>query len=195
MENRDLIWFKEILKNQQFVERLKKIKLVITDVDGCLTDNKIYMLARGEEVKCYNVSDGLATKRASTNNLLKIALLSGKNGKSVELRAKNLGIPQDLIYLGYELNKLEMVKKIQEEQNVSKEETLYFGDDVPDISAKDGVSLFISPSNVMFYIRPHADLIIPKEGGSGAFRLLLDLVLFVQKKHFAQNLIEDILES
>jgi len=183
-QNCDLVWFTETLKNKSLIEKIKKIKLIITDIDGCLTDSNVYGI---REDKGFSVQDGFATKQAQKQGV-KIAFLTGKDSPHVKERAKILGIPDELVFIGVYKNKIEKVKQIQESLGIPKEETLYFGDDFLDYEAKDAVELFTCPLNTPFYIQKQADLIIPKNGGVNVFRLLLDLVLYVQNKHFAQKL-------
>lgn len=192
-QNNDLEWFKEIFKNDVFIEKLKKIKLILSDVDGCLTNTNNHILDSGEEAKNYSVQDGFATPRTILAGI-NIALITGKRNKNLVVRAKQLNIPNDMIFLGVSKDKIKTAQKIQEKLKLTKEETLFFGDDILDIEAKPAAGVFVCPDNALFYIKPQADLILPKSGGHGAFRLLLDLVLYVQQKHFAQELIKKALE-
>ena len=192
--NTDLNWFKDCLKNKELVEKLKNIKIVITDVDGCLTDGQVYLHDNDERIKGFSTQDGFATSRALKSGLL-ISMLTGRKDKCVELRAKALGIPDDLFFEGFCDGKTEIVKKIQQNKIITKEQTLFFGDDFLDVECKKEVGLFVSPQNSVFYVLNQADLIIPKNGGKHSFRLLLDLILFIQEKHFAQNLIKQALNE
>ncbi len=168
---------------------LQNIKLIITDVDGCLTDANIYLPDGGEPVKGFSVQDGYATKHALDVGL-QIAFLSGKNSSATTTRAAKLGIPEQLCAVGICENKIAQVHRMQEFAGASKEETLFFGDDVLDIEVKEAVGTFACPQNALFYVHHASDLHVPKRGGQGAFRLLLDLVLYAQQKHFAQSLID-----
>ena len=168
---------------------LKNITLIITDVDGCLTDANIYMPDGGEPIKGFSVQDGYATKHAMDAGL-QIAFLSGKNSSATTTRASKLGIPDELCAVGICENKIAQVRRMQEFAGATKEQTLFFGDDVLDIEVKEAVGVFASPQNALFYVHHASDLHVPKRGGRGAFRLLLDLVLYTQHKHFAQSLID-----
>lgn len=186
--NSDLIWFKNCLKNTQLIDKLKKIQIIITDVDGCLTDGQVFYTGNDDKIKGFSVQDGFAISKAQKAGL-PIAMLTGRKDKGVALRAKALGIPDDLYFEGFCDGKTNIVKKIQQKKNTTKEQTLFFGDDFLDVECIDEVGFFVTPQNAVFYIANKADLIIPKNGSSGAFRLLLDLILYVQEKHFAQDLI------
>ena len=187
----DLSWFKDTLKNTDLINKLQKIKLIITDIDGSLTDCTIYPHEDMEETKGYSVQDWFAIVEAQKAGL-EIAFLTGKTGNLIEKRAEALKIPKNLQYLGCCNNndKPNAIEKIKQDNNLTTEEVLLFGDDFLDVQACDNVSVFACPSNSVFYVIPQADIVLPKPGGQGAFRLLLDLTLYVQNKHFAQELIE-----
>ncbi|MFA5074671.1 MAG: hypothetical protein WC436_01055 [Candidatus Babeliales bacterium] len=189
------IWFKNCLENKNLISKIEKIKLIITDVDGALTDGYIYITPdRADTVsKKFSVQDGFAMSEALKNNLIRIAFLSGRNDVVTKIRAKMLGIPDDMCIIG-STNKPEKIKTLQKDYKISKEETLHFGDDFLDYQVKDVVSIFACPDNTPFYIKHAADLLIPKKSNNNAFRLLLDLILYVQKKHFVQELITKSLE-
>ena len=195
----DKTWFKECLNNKELISKIEKIKLVITDIDGCLTDGNV-LLSEGSNIctmfykylaKAFSTQDGFATNKIVKNNLIQIAFLSGRKDKVTIERAKVLGLPKDMCFTGVCGEKINIVKKIQENKNVSIEETLYFGDDFLDFETKPRIGLFACPQNAPFYFQDAADITVPKIGGQHAFRLLLDLVLYVQKKHFAQEFIEN----
>lgn len=187
--NTDLTWFKSCLQDKVLVEKLKKIKLIITDVDGCLTDGQLFITENENRIKGFNVQDGFATAKALKAGLL-ISFLTGRKDNSVKYRAKQLGIPDNLYFEGFSDGKEETIKQIQKNKGITKEQTILFGDDFLDLECKNEVGIFASPRNSVFYVLDQANLIIPKHGGFGAFRLLLDLILFVQEKHFALDFIK-----
>ena len=186
--NTEREWFKTCLKNNELVSKLKKIKLVISDVDGAQTDGRIYFPEGDGEVKGFSVQDGFLTARS---NDLNIAFLSGRESKSTQARALKLGIPNELCKQNYGSGKEPAIKEMQKNTAATKEETLFFGDDVLDLESKPFVSLFAAPENGLFYVTHFADIIVPRKGGHGAFRLLLDLILSVQNKHLAQKYLQE----
>ena len=199
----DKHWFLEILENQTLVNKIKNIKIIITDIDGCLTDGSL-MLADSRYpkdndysrhiAKSFCVQDGFGVDRTIKNNLLTVAFLTGRTDEATKIRAKMLGIPKDLCFTGVSQQKIEKVISIQTNKKISKEETLYFGDDFLDYETINATGIMVSPQNSPFYFQDKADMIVPRNGGNGAFRLLLDLVLYIQKKHFAQSFIENSLK-
>jgi 3-deoxy-D-manno-octulosonate 8-phosphate phosphatase (KDO 8-P phosphatase) len=189
-------WFKECLKNKVLIAKLKKIKLVISDVDGSLTDTKI-LVTEKEIGKSFSIQDGFATNKAVKNTNLLIAFLSGRKDKATIIRAKMLEIPEDLCFTGEDVNvdKKIKIQLMQKNRKIKPEETLLFGDDFLDVDAKSAVGTFVCPQNTPFYFQDLADVIVPLHGGDSAFRLLLDLILYVQKTHFAHKYIDAALKK
>ena len=200
---KDKNWFAQCLSNKDLVKQLKNIKLVLTDIDGCLTNASI---AIAEEIdangnnstdnigKSFSSQDGFITSKITKNNLLSIAFLTGRVDKATQLRAKMVSIPDDMCYIGICNGKKDAVLDVLKKTNINKEEALFFGDDFLDFEIKSYVGFFACPQNTPFYFQECADLIMPKEGGNHAFRLLLDLILYIQGKHFAQDFIKQSLQ-
>jgi 3-deoxy-D-manno-octulosonate 8-phosphate phosphatase (KDO 8-P phosphatase) len=186
-------WFQEQLKNNKLVEKLKTIDTIICDVDGSLTNAWIYVSEQGEGGRLFDIQDGFATVQAIKQGL-RIALLSGKANKSIVSRGKALGIPEELC-IGGSLDKPTVLRQIQEKYNLQASQILMYGDDFLDVQVKLSIPdvLFVTPSDSPFYISAQADLVLQQQGGHHAFRQLLDLLLFVQNKHFAQQLIQKII--
>ncbi|MBD3231671.1 hypothetical protein GF322_03335 [Candidatus Dependentiae bacterium] len=190
----DKNWFLQCLKNNDLIKKIKNIKLIICDIDGALTDAQIY-LSPDFLCKAFSVQDGFIIDRSLKKNILDFAFLSGRNDEVTKIRAKQLGIPEDMCYIGFCVSKIEKVKEIQKKKKLSSIETLHFGDDFLDFEVKSNINLFVCPSNTPFYLQEKADLIVPRSGGNSPLRLLLDLILYVQEKHpFGQNMIAESLK-
>ena len=191
----DLAWFKKNLENTALVSSLKKITLIIMDVDGTLTDGTISFSQTEELGRNFSIIDGYAFRPAAAAGI-KIALLSGKNNKSTYTRGKDLGIPPELCIIG-RTDKNVVIKELQTTYGCTPENTLVVGDDVPDALVKQGgvAALYACPANTSFYLQPLADIVLPRDGGNHAIRLLLDFVLYAQGKHFAAGLVKKTLES
>ncbi|MCK4517692.1 hypothetical protein KAT92_02880 [Candidatus Babeliales bacterium] len=192
--NRDKEWFISCLENKPLVEKLKKINLIITDIDGCLTDGSVYYLDSQEIQKGFSIQDGFMMAKCNKPGMPHLALLSGRSDKSAKSRAKTLGIPDDLYYEGFSRGKTKAVLKIQEKLNIKKEETIFFGDDLLDLETKENITILASPTNALFYIHENSEIIVPRSGGNGAMRLLLDLILYAQERHPAQEIIKNALK-
>ena len=190
--NKDKEWFVACLKNEPLVESLKKIKLVISDIDGCLTDGKVSYDGNNHEIqKDFSVQDGYMINQCVTKDLLKIALVTGRIDKAARKRAEVLGVPKKFYYEGVDSDKSSAVEKIMSTLDINKEEVIFFGDDFLDLQTKDSVGMLVSPTNAMFYIHSNSEIVVPRSGGNGALRLLIDLILYIQNKHFAQEFIKD----
>ncbi|KKP22565.1 MAG: 3-deoxy-D-manno-octulosonate 8-phosphate phosphatase [candidate division TM6 bacterium GW2011_GWF2_28_16] len=185
----DKNWFINNINNKNLIEKLQKIKVIITDIDGCLTNANL-LVTENNIGKSFSVQDGFGTSTAIKNKLIDIAFLTGRTDEATKIRAKMLGIPDELCFTGIDQKKIAKIKAIQKLKNITKEETLYFGDDLLDFEALDAIGVMASPENTVFYFQDYANIIVPRTGGDSAFRLLLDLVLYAQNKHFAQEFID-----
>ena len=154
-------------------KKLKKIKLVVTDVDGVLTDGGISLDESGQVFRKFNVKDGLGLKLLQEIGI-KVAFLSGGAGKSIYYRAKQLNVD----YCFTEIkDKAEILEKLKQDLNFKKEDILYLGDDLNDIPIKVHVSLLVSPGDAVKPFKLVSDVLLKTKGGEGAFRELADLIL------------------
>lgn len=187
-------WFKQALSNQKLIAQLKNLKFIVCDVDGSLTNANVYFSLEGEDGREFSVQDGFAMEKAVKSGLL-IALMSGKSNKTTMLRGVPLGIPEELCIVGVK-HKPSIIKELMQRYDLKLEQMAIFGDDFLDAQVKLELSdmMFIAPANAPFYLSTQADLTLPLAGGQSAFRLFLDLLLFVQGKHFAQELIQKSLQ-
>ena len=192
--NNEKQWFKECLQNTKLIESLKKIKLIITDVDGCLTDGSVSYSSYTEITKSFSVQDGFVMSKCNKPNMPHLAIITGRTDIAMTKRAQKLGIPQELYHQGEDQDKSHAVTAIQKHLHVTSEETLYFGDDYLDLAVNHTANIFSCPMNALFYVQRKAEITVPRRGGDGAFRLLLDLLLYVQNKHFAKQFIKDALQ-
>lgn len=192
--NRDKEWFVACLKNNMLIEKIKKISLIISDIDGSLTDGKVFYRNSKEIAKSFSIQDGFLIAKCNKPGMPHIAFISGRSDSAATHRAQVLGIPDDLYYQGVDSKKANAVITLQKQLNVQKEETLFFGDDLLDLETKEYVGILASPSNGLFYVHAHSDIIVPRSSGNGAFRLLLDLILYAQDKHIAKQYIDSALQ-
>lgn len=157
-------------------ERAKKIKLLILDVDGVMTDGRIIYGDDGTEYKCFDVRDGHAMKMAGRAGL-KMAIISGRSSKVTERRGKELGI--ELIYQNVH-NKIEVYEKILKENNLKDEETAYIGDDLVDLPVMRRVGLSASVEDALPEVKEEALLVTKNRGGRGAVREIIEYILTSQ---------------
>lgn len=148
-----------------------KIKLIILDADGTLTDGGIYLTASGEEFKKFNARDGLAMSRLNKNGL-RVAILShSKNTAIIQKRAEMLGL--ETWYAGQE-KKSVVIRRWMEELGLEAENILFLGDDLNDLDAFRLVGATACPADADILIRRHAHLVLESRGGDGCFRELVD---------------------
>ncbi len=162
----------------EITERAKKIKLVIFDVDGVLTDGGLYFTAEGTEFKRFNSLDGLGIKILRDNGV-ESAVITARNSKTVEHRMQNLGIEH--YYQGQE-DKRVAFQKLLKKLSLNADEVAYVGDDVIDLPVMTKVGFSVAVANAHEAVKQHADLITEKLGGHGAVREVCDFILKAQDK-------------
>tara|TARA_B100001250_G_scaffold254441_1_gene218904 strand:- start:405 stop:935 length:531 start_codon:yes stop_codon:yes gene_type:complete len=142
------------------------IKLLITDVDGVLTDGGIFIGPEGVEFKRFSVFDGVGVAIAKAAGL-KIAFISGRYSSATESRAKELKI--DEIYNG-NLNKLPVYEKLKTKYNLSDNNVAYIGDDLIDLAVMKKVACPIAVKNAVALVKEISIFVTKSSGGEGAFR-------------------------
>ena len=155
-----------------------KVKLLICDVDGVMSDGLIYMGNNGEELKAFNVRDGYGICCLLTSNI-EVAIITGRKAKLLEDRAQTLGITY--LYQG-QSDKLLAYQQLLDTLQLSDEQIAYIGDDLIDwpVMAKVGLSVAVADAHPL--LLPKADYITRLGGGKGAVRELCDLILLSQGK-------------
>ncbi|MGE5988053.1 3-deoxy-manno-octulosonate-8-phosphatase KdsC [Klebsiella michiganensis] len=164
--------------SQDFLDRAAKIRLLILDVDGVLSDGLIYMGNNGEELKAFNVRDGYGIRCALTSDI-EVAIITGRNAKLVEDRCQTLGIKH--LYQG-QSDKLLAFRELLNKLAVSADEVAYIGDDLIDWPVMVEVGLSIAVADAHPLLLPRADYVTRINGGRGAVREVCDLLLLAQGK-------------
>ena len=159
-------------KSSGLKNKCKKIKLVLSDVDGVLTDGGMYYSEQGEIMKKFNTRDGMAIALLQKN--IPTILISKENSKIVKARAKKIHAVEALI--GIE-NKVILLPKLCKKYKVKNSEIAYIGDDLNDYEIMKKVGFSVSPNDGIEKIKKIADYICKKNGGEGAFREMADLIL------------------
>lgn len=153
--------------------KLKKIKLLLLDVDGILTDGSILYTDRGEEIKTFNAKDGLGIKLL-INAGIKVGIITGRQSRALTSRCKDLGI--DLVFDGIQ-NKINALETILKHTNISNEETAFAGDDLPDLPVMKRVGLSFTVPDASCHVIDRADIITVLKGGHGAVREICEDIL------------------
>ncbi|HEN8799554.1 TPA: 3-deoxy-manno-octulosonate cytidylyltransferase [Pseudomonas putida] len=157
---------------------LADIRLVITDVDGVLTDGGIYYDASGECLKRFHVRDGMGMRLLEENGV-KVAVLSGRDSATLRKRVGDLGIT--LCQFGVK-DKLAACNQLMEEAGVTPEQTACIGDDCIDLPAFTACGMSFAVADAPIYVRSAATQTLVTSGGSGAFREVADAILYAQNK-------------
>ena len=156
--------------------KLNKIKLIVTDVDGVLTNGLIGYANNINGLKLFNVKDGLAVKLLKSNNI-NLAFISGGDSEATSARAKSLNIKE--CHTNIE-DKGIKIFEIQKRLGFCPESTLYIGDDVNDLDVLPYVSLFITPNDCNYIVKRKADLILSAKGGEGVLREICDILIYLK---------------
>ncbi len=148
-------------------------KLIVIDVDGTLTDGKIFYTNNGDEIKDFNIKDGLMV--ASWNKLgKKSAIITGRISKIVDRRAKELGITY---VIQGERNKQRSLKNIIEKEKIDYSNVAIIGDDMNDLSMMRMVNKTFAPSDANPYIYDFVSNPLTKKGGEGAVAEMVEIIL------------------
>ena len=158
--------------------KAKKIKLLLLDVDGVLTDGGIVMNDRGEEIKRFDVRDGHGI-RLLLRGRIQVGLITGRSSKVVNHRAKDLGI--SIVYQQV-YNKLEVYQKIKRRSRLQDREIAYAGDDIVDLPILKRVGLAMAVKDGWPDLKRDVDYVTSNGGGRGAVREIVEILLKAQGK-------------
>ncbi len=176
---------KDIKISPEKQDQFKRIKLLLLDVDGVLTDGSIIYNGTGDEIKNFGVRDG-AGIRLLMKSGIKVGIVTGRSSNALLHRCKNLGI--DLIFDGIS-DKGAVLNIILEKTGVSPEETAFVGDDLQDLPLMKQVGLSVAVSDASKTVQQWADVVTTGKGGAGAVREVCETILK------AQGLWEKIMED
>lgn len=166
----------ESLKNRNIHlrEKANKIKLVLTDNDGVLTDTGVYYSEKGEELKKFSIRDGMGVERLREILNIETGIITGELSGSVKKRAEKLKINE--LYLGAK-DKHQLLPEIIEMNKINPENIAYIGDDVNDLKLMKLVGLTACPSDAMIDVKDIVDYVCEHKGGNGAFREFAELII------------------
>ena len=153
--------------------RLRRIKLLVLDVDGVLTDGGLWFDASGQLIKRFDVRDGLGIRLLQQTGV-QIAFLSGGQGGATEVRARQLGIHHCLVGIK---DKPEALLQLQQELGIDMAETGFVGDDLNDLAVRPVVGLLMAPADACAPVRQGAHAVLRNKGGHGAIRELAERIL------------------
>jgi 3-deoxy-D-manno-octulosonate 8-phosphate phosphatase (KDO 8-P phosphatase) len=160
-------------------QRASRIKLLLLDVDGVLTDGRLYFNNQGDELKAFNTLDGHGIKMLQKSGV-KVGVITGRTSLLVAKRAENLGI--SILVQGRE-DKWEALQEILQSHPLELEEIAFMGDDWPDLSVMTRVGLALTPANGQSSVLEHAHWQSQRCGGEGAVRDACDLIMKAQNTY------------
>ena len=159
-----------------FGELARAVRLLVLDVDGVLTDGKLYHANSGDEIKAFNTMDGLGLKLLRKSGI-RIALITGRESQIVADRAATLGI--DIVHQGRD-DKLVVLDEILDRLEMGHDDVAYAGDDLPDLACIGKARLGITGPDAHFLVLEAADAVTTRRGGEGAVREICDWILQAQ---------------
>lgn len=164
------------------MNRAKKIKIILTDVDGILTDGKVnfYVAPDGriEEFKSFHTQDGVGVMLCRSAGLV-CGIITGRRHETTVARARNLGFKY--MYQGF-LTKLGPLEDILKRENVTPQEVAYIGDDITDLPLLKQVGFAATVPGAVDVVKEHCHYVTRRVGGDGAWREVIDFILNAQGK-------------
>ena len=157
----------------EILRRLRGVRLLGLDVDGVLTDGRIYYGPDNAEYKAFHVQDGSAMKRLMASGV-PIAIVTGRTSEAVARRASELGVPY--LYAGV-ADKLETLRELAARSGVALDDMAYAGDDLADLAVFGHVGVSVGVPNAHPDVIRQADYVTSNPGGFGAVREICDLVI------------------
>ncbi len=171
------------------LEKARRIRLLALDVDGVLTDGRLYFDHDGREMKAFNTRDGLGLKALQRYNI-ELAIITGRDSEVVNERARQLGIKH--VYTG-RVDKLNAYRDLLEKTGIEEECVCYAGDDLIDLPVLQRVGLAVAVPNADPLLLERVDWVTRQAGGEGAVREICDLILHAQGLH--ERLVAEIMGS
>lgn len=163
---------------QEFVERAKKIKILLLDVDGVLTDGRIIYDSRGRDSKFFDVHDGLGVYVLNKAGI-KTIIVTAKSSGTIKPRARDMRVAEVFADVS---PKSAILDKVMRKHKVTPEEVCFMGDDLVDLGLMKIVGLPIAVFNACPEIKQVADYITVRHGGRGAVREVAEIILKAQGK-------------
>ena len=162
-----------MVTKQTLARKAKRIKFILLDVDGVMTDSGIYYTEAGVELKRFNAQDGYGIARARDLGIT-FGIISGRDTPVVSRRAKDLKITE--IHQG-KIDKLTVLREIQKRRKFTDDEFCFIGDDLFDLPLLKVVGLSAAPANALPEVKRKVDYVCRAKGGDGAVREVVDLIV------------------
>ena len=164
-----------MMNNDDLKLKLKNIKLILLDVDGTMTDGGIYVLPDGSQIKRFHAHDGEGIRRALEKGIeVGIISAAGLAKHIIEARANILGIKR---VHAERCDKLVIAQQWATEMNLPADEVAFMGDDIIDLTVMQWCGIAAAPKNAHHSILPYVHIITQKNGGDGAVREFIDMII------------------
>jgi 3-deoxy-D-manno-octulosonate 8-phosphate phosphatase (KDO 8-P phosphatase) len=169
--------FKPMFQPDLWKTKIKKIQLLVLDVDGVMTDGGMYFTENGDQIKKYNTKDGMAVLHLTKNNFQVAILSSGFKDQMVKARAEMLGV--QFCQVTRE-KKIDVLIQICSVLNIELENVAIIGDDINDLDIIKDAGFSACPADAMEEVKSKVDVILSKKGGEGCVREFIDSYLLKQ---------------
>lgn len=156
-------------------EKLSRIKAVVFDIDGVLTDGSLIPLGDGDLLRTMDAKDSFAIRVAGKKGLI-VGIISGGCTPALEKRCLHIGIKPENIFLGAR-GKLAIFKKFCAQNGLGENEVMYFGDDIPDTQVMKACGISVAPADAVEEAKEAADIISSRPGGKGCARMEIERLL------------------
>ncbi|MFH1245801.1 MAG: HAD-IIIA family hydrolase [Candidatus Omnitrophota bacterium] len=166
------------LRGEKLSLKARKVKMLILDIDGVMTDGRIIYDNKGNELKCFNVLDGMGLALLYQAGI-KVALITAKGSKAVLRRAADIGaaeVKQNAVH------KLVPLQQILKKHHLTNEDICFVGDDLVDMPIMKRAGLAVAVANACAEVKQLAHYVTDKEGGKGAVREVIEIILRAQNK-------------
>ncbi len=161
---------------EELRQRARDIKLVAFDIDGVMTDGRLYYTDFGNEMKAFNVKDGIALNWLRSTGV-EVAIITGRTSELVKKRASDLKISR--LVQGRE-DKIVALKEMMAPMGIEARQVAYMGDDLPDLAAIRFAGIGVAVADAVPLVREHADLVVTRNGGDGAVREFCEWLMNAQ---------------
>jgi 3-deoxy-D-manno-octulosonate 8-phosphate phosphatase (KDO 8-P phosphatase) len=168
--------------DEAVLARASKIKFVIFDVDGVLTDGSLFLDNHGQEYKAFNSRDGHGLKMLQRTGV-QVGIITGRTSKVVEYRAADLGIKH--VFQGCQ-DKLVVYERLAKDLGIAADAISFVGDDVVDLPIMLKVGLAVAPQDAHHFVKRHAHWVTPSRGGRGTARDLCEMLMVAQGTYVAE---------
>lgn len=170
--------FKHCYKTSELKSKLSKIKLLVLDVDGVMTDTGLYFTENGDYIKKFNAKDGMAIARLTAQDFQVAIISSGFSGEAVKRRADMLGIQHCSV------NKVEKLTRLEEvcaSLKIGLDNVAMIGDDINDLEIMEKCGFSACPADAVQIVKETVDLILSSNGGNGCIREFVDEYLLEER--------------